>query len=169
MLRIALLFMLATCLALSATPSSAASIKSQRSCGTGSTPCVTFNSTQSIPSSVRRFAFDAPRAGAALVEFHGSMRCTNGPNKIGANLVSGISKSAAAVPSENSPGGLAHSFVFPPQGEITFNLASSHVFPIASAGKTVFHFNLTGMLGNGIQCEIFNAAFRVMFVRAPNL
>ena len=167
-LRIAPIFM-AACLALPATPASAALLQSQRPCGTGSSPCVTFNSTQSIPRSVRRFVFDAPRAGAALVEFHGSMLCTNGPNKIGATLVSGIGKSAAAVPTENSPGGLRHTFMFPPDGEITFNLASSHVFQIAEAGRTVFHLNLTGTLGAGIRCEIFNAAFRVVFIRTPDL
>jgi hypothetical protein len=120
---------------------------------------------------LRSFAFTAPRAGRALVGFHGSMFCENlvSAGRI-VDLVTQIGTDPDAPPSVNDPGALRHAVTLAGVAESTattepFNLASTRAFIIPSAGTRTFHFKMRPLLFQPqTSCYLYNLAFTVVFV-----
>jgi hypothetical protein len=149
-------------------PSSQPPIRFQAPCGND--PCMTILASQPLPTALRSFAFTAPRAGRALVTFHGAMECRNptaSPSVV--DVVSQIGTDPNQAPSINDAGGLRHGIVLPAAdadwtGYDTFNLASTRAFVISSAGTTTFYLKLAWLRFDAGECYPGNLAFSLVFV-----
>ena len=127
--------------------------------------CVSFGASGPIPE-IRRRAFDAPGPGTAVVTFHGSLTCANFTGTKGSVLaVSRIVTHAAAEPSPRLRGGLIHTATIPPQGSASFNLASTRVFEIPSAGRYSYIFKVQriSLIPGPSECRVYNASFTIAF------
>jgi hypothetical protein len=110
------------------------------------------------------------------VTFHGELVCSVfstafSPRVV--DLVSQIVTASNATPSATLAGGLRHAFVFTPPipnviytGYTTsFNLASTRVVAVTSAGNKNFYFKIARQrMDVGTSCVVYNAAFSVVFV-----
>ena len=123
--------------------------------------CVQFLNTGAIPL-VRRITFRPVSAGKAVVTFHGSVVCTTTSGGKGhVELVSQI-VTGAAVPDETQPGGLRHNSTLPPQGRVSFNLASTRVFNVPASGTFVYLFKIARVqMTASTICRVYNAVFTI--------
>jgi hypothetical protein len=146
----------------------AATIVAQTPCVKGSNEfCVSYGTTGAIPT-IRSVTFTAPRAGKAIVTFHGSLTCINFTSTKGRlQMVSQIVSAAGATPAPDQPGGLIHIGTLPPQGEAAYNLGSTRVFTINAAGQFTYFFKVRriALTPSGTQCRVYNAAFTIQFER----
>lgn len=146
----------------------AAVIVKQAPCVTPDGYCVRFFAGDPIPL-IRSFTFNAPSAGTASVTFHGTMVCTHHDNAIAVvDLVGQIVGSAGAVPNASGPGGSRYSIVMVESIDgtaDTFNLASTRVMPVGSAGPRTVYFKLRAVrMDVNTDCIVYNAAFSVIFI-----
>jgi len=86
---------------------------------------------------------------------------------------SAIVDSASTAARPDLPGGLKHRIVLEPADGAnstsdSFNLASTRVVDIPSAGTRTYYFRITPrQMTPGTKCFVYNAAFSVVFVRLP--
>jgi hypothetical protein len=160
----------------SSAPASAAIIISQEPCNLHSI-CWDFDATDTIPI-IRQIEFDAPKAGTAMVTFHGNLTC-GGATSAGApqqqhaqvRLVSQILRNQDADPDGSKEGGLMyHGAIFAPGREEdfgwadTFNLASTRVFAVKNPGIQTYYFKMKRIYqGPNIICSVDNPIFTVVF------
>jgi hypothetical protein len=139
-------------------------------CVTEEGECLDFSGPSPTIPIIRIFKFNAPSAGTAQVTFHGSMYCANsGSTTEVVDVVTQIVTRGTALPDWNGPGGLRLAQTIesntPFNKSDTFNLASTRVVPIPSAGVTKFFFKMTPLrVDDHIICFVFNATFSVVFV-----
>lgn len=146
----------------------AATIKTQPPCGSGEASCGSFSSNTAQQFDIRTFTFKAPSKGAAEVTFHGSLICANETsNQKTVALVTQIVNAAAATASPGEPGGLRHALLLQPivYASDTLNLTSTRVVSFGAAGSQTFRYRVRVVfMDPGITCDIYNAAFSVVFV-----
>jgi len=147
----------------SAGVSTAATVKTQAPCvEPGFDYCVSFTHTPATVL-IRALHFTAPSAGTAIVTFHGSMVCSNSEDFL--DLFSQILDTNGR-PDLTGPGALRHKTrLAPAPAGTTFNLASTRVFTIASAGSTTFRFRIFKFeMYEPTVCKAYTAVFTVQFV-----
>jgi len=150
-------------------------IKSQAPCSS-TTFCLQFTNTGTIPV-IRSFTFTAPSVGTAEVSFHGALVCSDvnisQRNPVVVDLVSEIVTASNATPSATMPGGLRHAVVWEPiilnvlftGFTQSFNLASTRVVSVTSAGNKNFFFKIARLrMDPDTSCVVYNAAFSVVFI-----
>lgn len=140
---------------------------------TGQSYCFVFDANDPVPV-VRAFTYTVPGPGRAVVSFHGAMFCGGGFNSAGEviDLVSQIVSNAGTVPSLTGPGALRHATRLASSNatggyglSTTFNLASTRVFALPSAGTRTVYFKLDRLrMDASTDCTVYNAAFTVVFV-----
>jgi hypothetical protein len=118
---------------------------------------------------LRSISFLAPRAGTATVSFHGTAFCINNSREAqrrGVHIESQIMTVPNAHPVASGPGGNIYRFTLDPDlTEGGFNLASTRVFPINSAGENQYFFRVIAYRQTSvISCEFYNMSFTVQFV-----
>jgi hypothetical protein len=146
----------------------AATVVTQAPCVDAPNPwCLSFGPGGTIPV-IRSIRLNADAAGKAIVTFHGSVACLNSPTglKGEVELVSQIVTNAAANPDPAQPGGLLHTGTLPPDGRVTFSLASTRVFNVPGAGAFTYRFKLRrlGLSPASAVCRVYNAVFTIEFM-----
>jgi hypothetical protein len=148
----------------------AATIKEAPVCKKGGDICLLFGYSGAIPV-VKSFTFNAPRAGTALVSFHGSMQCLNNSATAGDTGVIDLTAQIvndATPPSYQEPGGLRITMRLPPGGTVDYslpvNLGSSRVIAL-TAGAHTFSFKIVrNRMDFNTDCTVYNGNFTVVFV-----
>ena len=154
-------------------PAVAASAKAQQPCVGPGGACLSFTAAQAIPV-IRGITFAAPKAGTAMVTFHGNAYCAgsssyqNGTQYARVDLVSQIVNRQNKVPDLTKAGSLRHAAAMGGGNQFdwstTFNLASTRLFTVNAAGTQKYYFKIARLLQDpNITCYLYNAAFTVLF------
>jgi hypothetical protein len=152
------------------TPANAATIKASAVCKRGTSFCMGFSESGTIPP-VANFTFVAPTAGTALVSFNGTMQCQNfGANDAQHGVVDISTQivNDATPPNYQAPGGGRFAMRLVAPTTVSFsgavNLASSRVVPLTQGSHT-FSFRIArNRMDFSMSCTVFNGNFNVVFV-----
>jgi hypothetical protein len=144
-------------------------------------PCVTSGSgdrcRRLLPNSIpviRAFTFDAPSAGRAEVNFHGSLTCSNTyTQRAFAEFDTRIVVNNSEPIANDTAGGLSQALTMEPGNVIkrfdSTNLSATRVVALPK-GKTTFQFKMSHATGldftPNTSCVVHNAVFTVQFL--PN-
>jgi hypothetical protein len=147
--------------ALAAVPANAAIIITQPPCAR----CATITAASPAIVTVRTLDFNAPRPGAALVSFNGTMVCNyNQQNEGVFGADTQIMLSTETFPVDDGPGGNAHAHNVAGPGVFSFNLASNRVVPISAKGLKRFQFRIRRTsVPTGTACVVLNSTFSIVF------
>lgn len=133
-------------------------------------PCQTFYKSN-IPLTIRPSSFTAPSSGRVAVSITASMYCQNvATSSRTVDLVTQITSSPDAVPSISGPGALRHYARLGANDGTgadvaSFNLGSTRVFSLGSAGKRYFYLNVSALkFDYSVFCKVYDGAFTYFFV-----
>jgi hypothetical protein len=152
-------------------PADAATIVTQPPCRNGGGVCAAFSAADPVPR-FKAFVFVAPRAGTAIVSFHGTMNCTNlsaavdgshGVVDLSTQIVEG-----GGAPNYMKPGGQRFAMLLPPTNAMNYsyavNLAASRVMKLKKGRHVLRNLLAKNRMDPNTLCTIFNGNLSVTFV-----